>query len=59
MKYAASPSDYLYASDMERLRTLADGHAPVTEELLYITLQTLARVALGEPLECVEPEDQK
>ena len=49
-KYATTVPQFLGADDMERLRSLADGQAPLTEDLLYVILQTMARGILGEQL---------
>lgn len=49
-KYATTAAEFLGAPDSERLRSIADGQAPLTEDLLYVILQTLARGVIGEPL---------
>lgn len=42
---------FILAGDAERLQMLADGIAPATDRILYLALQSLARMVRGEPLE--------
>ena len=42
---------FIAAGDTERLRMLADGEVPASDRIVVVAVQTLARIALGQPLE--------
>lgn len=42
---------FIESSDVARAEMLANGEAPATDRLIYLGQQSLARIALGRPLE--------
>jgi len=42
---------FINAGDVARAEMLASGEAPATDRLIYLGQQSLARIALGRPLE--------
>ena len=42
---------FIAAGDMERVQMLADGDVVPSDSVLAVGLQTLARIALGRPLD--------
>lgn len=42
--------EFIMASDLDRLKMLANGQAPATDRIVYLALQSLARAQLNRML---------